>query len=130
MVKDRLCFSLCFVSVCSYNTAQLPPLKPASTWTSPALRELKTKLRLEKDSVVTVYRGDIMTVHVPTVPEGKQVCWEFATDGYDIGFGIYFDWTPVTSRAITVHVSESSDDEDEDEDLEGELALLPDLFDT
>ncbi|KAG5857540.1 protein TMED8 [Anguilla rostrata] len=99
--------------------ATLPPLKPPSTWTSPALKELKTKLRQEKDSVVTVYRGDVMTVHVPTVPEAKQVCWEFATDGYDIGFGIYFDWTPVTNRAITVQISESSDDEDEDEDLEG-----------
>ncbi|KAJ8288825.1 hypothetical protein COCON_G00014840 [Conger conger] len=99
--------------------ASLPPLKPPSSWTSPALKELKTKLRQEKDSVVTVYRGDVMTVHVPTVPEAKQVCWEFATDGYDIGFGIYFDWTPVTNRAITVHISESSDDEDEDEEPEG-----------
>lgn len=62
-----------------------------------------------------------MTVHVPTVPEAKKVCWEFATDSYDIGFGIYFDWTPVTSRAITVHISESSDDEDEEEELEGQL---------
>lgn len=83
------------------------------------MKELKAKLRTEKDSVVTVYRGDIMTVHVPTVPEAKKVCWEFATDGYDIGFGIYFDWTPVTSRSITVHISESSDDEDEEEELEG-----------
>ncbi|XP_016308201.1 protein TMED8 [Sinocyclocheilus anshuiensis] len=96
----------------------LPPMKPASTWTSVALKELKTKLCQEKDSVVTVYRGDIMTVHVPTVPEAKHVCWEFATDGYDIGFGVYFDWSPVTSRAITVHISESSDDEDEEDDLE------------
>lgn len=103
-------------------TAQLPPLKPPTTWTSPAVKELKAKLRTEEDSVVTVYRGDIMTVHVPTVPEAKKVCWEFATDGYDIGFGIYFDWTPVTSRSITVHISESSDDEDEEEELEG---LLP-----
>uniref|UniRef100_A0A8C2K2V2 GOLD domain-containing protein n=2 Tax=Cyprinus carpio TaxID=7962 RepID=A0A8C2K2V2_CYPCA len=97
----------------------LPPMKAASTWTSAALKELKTRLRQEKDSVVTVYRGDIMTVNVPTVPEAKRVCWEFATDGYDIGFGVYFDWSPVTSRAITVHISESSDDEDEDDDLEG-----------
>lgn len=89
-----------------------------------ALKELKVKLRQEKDSVVTVYRGDIMTVHVPTVPEAKRVCWEFATDGYDIGFGVYFDWSPVTSRAITVHISESSDDEDEDDELEGEKKLL------
>ncbi|KAJ7988628.1 hypothetical protein DPEC_G00311190 [Dallia pectoralis] len=98
--------------------AQLPLLNPPSTWTSMAMKELKAKLRLEKDSVVTVYRGDIMTVHVPTVPEGKRVCWEFATDNYDIGFGIYFDWTPVTSRAITVHISESSDDEDEEDVIE------------
>ncbi|XP_028828045.1 protein TMED8 isoform X3 [Denticeps clupeoides] len=97
----------------------LPPLKPPATWTSVNLKELKSKLRQEKDTVVTVYRGDIMTVHVPTVPEAKRVCWEFATDGYDIGFGIYFDWSPVTSRAITVHISESSDDEDEEDELEG-----------
>lgn len=102
--------------------AQMPPLKPPLTWTSAALKELKAKLRTEDDSVVTVYRGDIMTVHVPTVPEANKVCWEFATDGYDIGFGIYFDWTPVTSRAITVHISESSDDEDEEEELEGTLS--------
>ncbi|KAI4804268.1 hypothetical protein KUCAC02_025902 [Chaenocephalus aceratus] len=98
--------------------AQMPPLKPPTTWTSAALKELKAKLRTEDDSVVTVYRGDIMTVHVPTVPEAKKVCWEFATDGYDIGFGIYFDWSPVTSRSITVHISESSDDEEEEEELE------------
>lgn len=101
---------------------QTPPLKPPSTWTSAAVKELKAKLRTEKDSVVTVYRGDIMTVHVPTIPEAKKVCWEFATDGYDIGFGIYFDWTPVTSRSITVHISESSDDEDEEEELEGPVS--------
>lgn len=98
--------------------AQMPPLNPPTTWTSAALKELKAKLRTE-DSVVTVYRGDVMTVHVPTVPEAKKVCWEFATDGYDIGFGVYFDWTPVTTRSITVHISESSDDEDEEEEPEG-----------
>uniref|UniRef100_A0A3P9HDJ2 GOLD domain-containing protein n=1 Tax=Oryzias latipes TaxID=8090 RepID=A0A3P9HDJ2_ORYLA len=102
--------------------AQMPPLQPAHTWTSAAVKELKAKLRPEKDSVVTVYRGDIMTVNVPTVPEAKKVCWEFATDGYDIGFGIYFDWSPVTNRSITVHISESSDDEDEEEELEGPVS--------
>ncbi|KAF0044424.1 hypothetical protein F2P81_003582 [Scophthalmus maximus] len=102
--------------------AQMPPLNPPTTWTSATLKELKAKLRLDKDSVVTVYRGDIMTVHVPTVPEAKRVCWEFATDGYDIGFGIYFDWTPVTNRSITVHISESSDDEDEEEEMEGPVS--------
>ncbi|KAG7238568.1 hypothetical protein INR49_030841 [Caranx melampygus] len=118
-VKENNSAESCQLS--SEMKAQMPPLKPPNTWTSAALKELKAKLRLEKDSVVTVYRGDIMTVHVPTVPEAKKVCWEFATDGYDIGFGIYFDWTPVTNRSITVHISESSDDEDEEEELEGPI---------
>lgn len=104
------------------NEKELPPLKPPSTWTSPAVKDLKAKLRQEKDCMVTVYRGDVMTVHVPTLPDAKKVCWEFATDSYDIGFGIYFDWTPVTTRAITVHISESSDDEDEDEEPEGPVS--------
>ncbi|XP_014910848.1 protein TMED8 isoform X1 [Poecilia latipinna] len=111
----------CQLSAEIKEAAQMPTLPPPTTWTSAAVKELKAKLRTEKDSVVTVYRGDIMTVHVPTVPEAKKVCWEFATDGFDIGFGIYFDWTPVTSRSITVHISESSDDEDEEEELEGPL---------
>lgn len=103
------------------KAAQLPALSPATTWTSVTIKELKATLRAE-DSVVTVYRGDIMTVHVPTVPESKRVCWEFATDGYDIAFGVYFDWTPVTSRNITVHISESSDDEDEEGEVQGPVS--------
>ncbi|XP_072221286.1 protein TMED8 [Leuresthes tenuis] len=118
--KEDISAGSCQLS--SEMKAQTPPLQPPTTWTSAALKELKAKLRPEKDSVVTVYRGDIMTVHVPTLPEAKKVCWEFATDGYDIGFGIYFDWSPVTSRSITVHVSESSDDEDEEEELEGPVS--------
>ncbi|XP_063058954.1 protein TMED8 [Engraulis encrasicolus] len=96
----------------------LPALKAPSTWTSESLQEVKKTLQQDKGAVVKVYRGNIMTVHVPTLDEYKRVCWEFATDNYDIGFGIYFDWSPVTSQDITVHISESSDDEDEEEEHE------------
>ncbi|KAK1150364.1 protein TMED8-like [Acipenser oxyrinchus oxyrinchus] len=102
--------------------AQLPPLAPPLTWTFPIIKEFKAKRRQEEAAVLTVYRGDVVTVHVPTVPEGKRLCWEFATDNYDIGFGIYFDWMPVTSRLITVHVSESSDDEDDEGEVEGPVS--------
>ncbi|KAK6481416.1 protein TMED8-like [Huso huso] len=102
--------------------AQLPPLAPPLTWTFPVIKEFKAKLRLEEAAVLTVYRGDVVTVRVPTVPEGKRLCWEFATDNYDIGFGIYFDWIPVTSRVITVQVSESSDDEDDEGEVEGPVS--------
>ncbi|XP_069494100.1 protein TMED8 isoform X2 [Ambystoma mexicanum] len=100
--------------------AQPPPLAPATTWTSPKMKEFKAKMAEDKSSQMTVRRGEVVTVRVPTHPDGKRVCWEFATDDYDIGFGLYFDWATVTSTAITVQVSESSDEEDEDEEeIEG-----------
>ncbi|KAG8448984.1 hypothetical protein GDO86_015885 [Hymenochirus boettgeri] len=85
-----------------------------TTWTSANLREFKHRMASEKHGLLTVRRGEVMTVRVPTHPEGKRLCWEFATDDYDIGFGMYFDWTPVTSTAVTLQVSESSDEEDEE----------------
>ncbi|KAM9294043.1 protein TMED8 [Gastrophryne carolinensis] len=91
-----------------------PALRPASTWTSVNIREFKHRMANEKHGVLTVKRGEVMTVRVPTHPEGKRLCWEFATEDYDIGFGIYFDWTPVTSTAVTIQVSDSSDDEEEE----------------
>lgn len=91
------------------------------------MKEFKSKLGKEKNSCLVVKRGEVVTIRVPTHPEGKRVCWEFATDDYDIGFGVYFDWTPVTSTDITVQVSDSSEDEDEDEEdeegLEGKCNL-------
>ncbi|KAE8586098.1 hypothetical protein XENTR_v10021549 [Xenopus tropicalis] len=92
-----------------------PPLAPPSTWTSANLREFKNRMAKEKHGVLTVRRGEVLTVRVPTHPDGKRLCWEFATDDYDIGFGIYFDWTTVTSTAVTLQISESSDEEDEEE---------------
>ncbi|XP_027630975.1 protein TMED8 isoform X2 [Tupaia chinensis] len=99
-----------------------PPLMaPPNVWTFAKVKEFKSKLGKEKNSRLVVKRGEVVTVRVPTHPEGKRVCWEFATDDYDIGFGVYFDWTPVTSTDITVQVSDSSEDEDEDEEEEEEI---------
>ncbi|MEE6518439.1 hypothetical protein FKM82_029447, partial [Ascaphus truei] len=91
-----------------------PPLTPPTTWTSANLREFKSRMAGEKHGQLTVRRGEVVTVRVPTHPDGKRLCWEFATDDYDIGFGVYFDWTSVSSTAVTLHVSESSDEEDEE----------------
>ncbi|NWV62090.1 TMED8 protein, partial [Malurus elegans] len=96
-----------------------PPLLAAPTmWTTEKMKEFKAKMGKEKNGRMVVKRGEVVTVRVPTHPDGKYICWEFATDDYDIGFGVYFDWTTVTSTAITVQVSESSDEEDEEEDEE------------
>merc|ERR1712147_302440 len=36
--------------------------------------------------------GETVTVRVPTHLDGRSLYWEFATDGYDIGFGLFFEW--------------------------------------
>lgn len=56
-------------------------------------------------------------MRVPTHEDGSCLFWEFATDNYDIGFGVYFEWGKSESNQVSVHVSESEDDEDlEDEE--------------
>ncbi len=58
---------------------------------------------------------------MPTHEDGTCLFWEFATDSYDLGFGVYFEWTIAPSNQVSVHVSESSDEEDlEEEGGDGE----------
>ncbi len=58
-------------------------------------------------------------VRVPTHEDGTCLFWEFATDNYDLGFGVYFEWTIAPSNQVSVHVSESSDEEDLEEEEAG-----------
>ena len=91
----------------------------ASCWTRKNMKEFKKELVSEKESVIKVGHGETVTVRVPTHQEGKYIFWEFATDSYDIGFGLYFEWTEAESNAISVHVSDSSDEEEEFEEEGG-----------
>ncbi|KAM8947066.1 Golgi resident protein GCP60 isoform 2-T2 [Pelodytes ibericus] len=86
-----------------------------SMWTRPQIKDFKEKIRQDADSVITVGRGEVVTVRVPTHEEGSYLFWEFATDNYDIGFGVYFEWTDSPNTSVSVHVSESSEEEEEDE---------------
>ncbi|XP_068609677.1 Golgi resident protein GCP60 isoform X2 [Brachionichthys hirsutus] len=92
-----------------------PVIAAPSMWTRPQIKDFKEKIRQDADSVITVGRGEVVTVRVPTHEEGAYLFWEFATDYYDVGFGVFFEWTDAASASVSVHVSESSDD-DEDED--------------
>ncbi|XP_067894579.1 protein TMED8 [Heterodontus francisci] len=93
----------------------VPVIDAASTWMSVEMTEFKEKMRREKAGVLKVNRGNVVTVRVPTHPKGTCVCWDFATDTYDIGFGVYFEWGPVNNTEITMLVSESSDEEEEED---------------
>lgn len=57
----------------------------------------------------------IVKVRVPTHDDGSCLFWEFATDSYDIGFGVYFEWTIASSNEMSVQVNESSEEDEEDD---------------
>ncbi|XP_072545997.1 Golgi resident protein GCP60 isoform X2 [Salminus brasiliensis] len=63
-----------------------------SMWTRPQIKEFKEKMAQDAESVITVGKGEVLTVRVPTHEEGSYLFWEFATDHYDIGFGLQFEW--------------------------------------
>ncbi|KAH8387676.1 hypothetical protein KR093_008594, partial [Drosophila rubida] len=88
-------------------------IRPAKIWTRPDIEQFKTEVSAgDGDGVITIGHGDTVTVRVPTNLNGKCIFWEFATDNYDIGFGIYFEWAKPITNEVTVHVSDSDEDED------------------
>jgi len=93
-----------------------PPITPAEMWTRKGVDEFKQTIRREAgDAVIKVGHGETVTVRVPTHEDGTCLFWEFATDGYDIGFGVYFEWSKPESNQVSVHISESEDEDEEEE---------------
>ena len=50
------------------------------------------------------------------VQDGSALFWEFATDSYDIAFGLFFEWTPTEESEVSVHISDSEDEDINDEE--------------
>ncbi|CAF0904916.1 unnamed protein product [Adineta ricciae] len=97
------------------ENAEAPKLIPANMWTRKDLKEFKEQIRKEKDAVIKVGSGETVTVRVPTHEDGQCIFWEFATDYYDLGFGVYFEWSKSATNTVTVHVSDSSDEEENED---------------
>lgn len=94
-----------------------PPIAPAEMWTRKGVEEFKETIRREAgDAVIKVGHGETVTVRVPTHEDGACLFWEFATDGYDIGFGVYFEWSKPNTNQVSVHISESEDEGEEEEE--------------
>ncbi len=98
------------------NELELPPISAASMLTRKDIKEFKESVRKDNDAIIKVGSGETVTVRVPTHEDGRLIFWEFSTDFYDLGFGLYFEWTLSPSNNVTVHVSDSSDEEDEEGD--------------
>ena len=113
-------------------------------WTRKDIREFKESICKEgKDSIIKIGHGETVTVgfvllsiiiysyvnrndfikkvRVPTVDDGSCLFWEFATDSYDVGFGLFFEWTKSPSeQQVSVHISDSEDEDDESDGENGE----------
>jgi len=101
------------------DSSDLPPVTPASMWTRKDIKEFKDSIRKEGgDSVIKVGHGETVTVRVPTHEDGTCLFWEFATDSFDIGFGVHFEWTKTPGSQVSVHISESEDEEEEEDDFQ------------
>ncbi|XP_060736368.1 Golgi resident protein GCP60 [Tachysurus vachellii] len=88
------------------NPGEFPIMAP-SMWTTPQVNEFKAKTKQDAESVITVGRGEVLTVHIPTHADGSMFFWEFATDYHDIAFGLYFEWPDTVNGVGTEKFVES-----------------------
>ena len=76
--------------------------------------EFKDTIRKEEgEAIIKIGHGETVTVRVPTHIDGRSLYWEFATDSYDIGFGLFFEWVDPEDTQVTVHISDSEEEEEE-----------------
>uniref|UniRef100_A0A5K3EV76 GOLD domain-containing protein n=1 Tax=Mesocestoides corti TaxID=53468 RepID=A0A5K3EV76_MESCO len=102
------------------------PLVPASMWTRKDIAEFKKDiLANQRECCVKISSLASATLRVPTIEDGTGIFWEFATDSYDLGFGLFFEWDLTPQENITMTISESSDEED-DEEVAGEEGVEAD----
>jgi len=79
----------------SKSSSKFPPIAAASMWTRKDVADFRAAVRAEGgESVLRIGQGESVTVRVPTHPDGACLFWEFSTDAHDIGFGLFFEWTP------------------------------------
>ena len=76
----------------------------AQMWTRKDINEFKDSIKKEEnESIIKIGHGETVTVRVPTHVDGKSIFWEFATDSYDIGFGVFFEWVePEDTQVVRI----------------------------
>lgn len=90
---------------CDSDQDEYPVISPATMWTRPDIEAFKQEVSAGKgDGVIRVGHGDTVTVRVPTHGNGSSLFWEFATDNYDVGFGVFFEWGKPMTTEVSVHI--------------------------
>lgn len=88
----------------------------AQMWTRKDLVSFKESVQAEGGhGIIKIGHGKIATIRIPTHDDGSCLYWEFATDYYDIGFGLFFEWNASPDNQMSIYVNESEEDEEEEE---------------
>lgn len=94
-------------------------LEPATIWTKSGIAEFKESLGDDKQGgVYEVKESTLVIIQVPTYPDGKFVYWEFATDDFDIGFGLEFVYEKHLEQPMELKIYENIDEDDMDDMIE------------
>lgn len=89
------------------------PFEPATIWTKRGVSEFKDSLIDDKHAgVYEVKQGTLLTIQVPTYPDGKYIYWEFITEDYDIGFGLDFVYEAHLEKPLSLKIFEEADEDE------------------
>lgn len=95
------------------------PIEPATIWTKRGSNEFKESLVDDKQGgMYVVKQGTLVTIQVPTYPDGKFIYWEFATEDYDIGFGLDFVHESYLMEPLAIQIFEEIDEDEDCEEFE------------
>lgn len=100
------------------SSITIGPPEAATQWTKRGIREFRDSLVDDQHGgEYSVKQGSRLIIQVPTYPTGSYIYWEFATDGYDIGFGVDFVHEDELEEPLAMQIFEDSDDDDDDDDI-------------
>ena len=112
--NNEVCQSLCEAdsevneqesSLLNENSTEEVTDVDVKEWTSVGVELFIGEVSKEPDSILTVGRGETVTVRIPTYESGNALYWEFATQDYDIGFGASFESqdVPENNEEVACH---------------------------
>ncbi|OQR79314.1 Golgi resident protein GCP60-like [Tropilaelaps mercedesae] len=96
------------------ETFGLPEVVAPYIWSKENVEEFKHEIENSNTGMLKVCNGEVLTVRIPTADDGRFIYWEFATDDYDLAFGVYFEWNKCPEAEVTLDVNDSESENDDD----------------
>ncbi|XP_003739341.1 Golgi resident protein GCP60 [Galendromus occidentalis] len=93
---------------------ELPEIQPAFVSSHKNIDEFKHEILQGDNGMLKVCSGEILTVRIPTSDDGRFIYWEFATDDYDLAFGVNFEWNKCPDIEVTLDVNDTDTEEEDD----------------